>query len=57
MFQGITTYFSSNCTLEDANLVTQLLKHKDMEAHNSRVFKTVEKGIPTYEVHLLLPCI
>ncbi|GFG31542.1 hypothetical protein Cfor_09198 [Coptotermes formosanus] len=51
-FQGVTTYFSSNCTLEDANLVTQLLKHKNMEAYNSRVFKTVEKGIPTYEIRL-----
>jgi len=53
MFQGVTTYFSSNCTLEDANQVTQLLKHKGMEAYNSRVFKTVQKGIPTYEVGLL----
>jgi dipeptidyl-peptidase-3 len=53
MTQGTTTYFSSNCTLEDANLVTQFLKHKNMEAYNSRVFKTVEDGVPTYEVHLL----
>jgi dipeptidyl-peptidase-3 len=51
MTQGTTTYFSNNCTLEDANLVTQFLKHKGMEAYNSRVFKTVENGIPTYEVH------
>jgi len=50
--KGVTTYFSSNCTLEDANQVTQLLKHKGMEAYNSRVFKTVEKGIPTYEIRL-----
>jgi dipeptidyl-peptidase-3 len=52
MIQGTTTYFSSNCILEDANLVTQFLKQKNMEAYNSRVFKTVEDGIPTYEVHL-----
>jgi hypothetical protein len=39
--------------MEDANLVTQFLKHRGMEAYNSRVFKTVEDGIPTYEVHLL----
>lgn len=50
--KGTTTYFSSNCTLEDANLVTQFLKHKSMEAYNSRVFKTVEDGIPTYEIRL-----
>jgi dipeptidyl-peptidase-3 len=50
MTQGTTTYFSSNCTAEDANLVTQFLKHKGMEAYNGRVFKTVEDGIPTYEV-------
>jgi hypothetical protein len=56
MLQGTTTYFSSNCTLDDANLVAQLLKHRNMEACNSRVFKTVENGIPTYEVNLLLAC-
>ncbi|KDR10566.1 dipeptidyl peptidase 3 [Zootermopsis nevadensis] len=50
--KGITTYFSSNCTMEDANLVAQLLKHRNMEAHNSRVFKTVENGTPTYEIRL-----
>jgi dipeptidyl-peptidase-3 len=54
MLQGTTAYFSSNCTLEDANLVAQLLKHRNMEAYNSRVFKTVENGTPTYEVNLLL---
>lgn len=56
MLQGITTYFSSNCTMEDANLVAQLLKHRNMEAHNSRVFKTVENGTPTYEVNLQSAC-
>jgi hypothetical protein len=50
--QGTTTYFSSNCTMEDANLVTQFLKHRNLEAYNSRVFKTMEDGIPTYEVYL-----
>jgi len=39
--------------VEDANLVTELLKHKDMEAYNSRVFKTVENGTPSYEVRFL----
>jgi dipeptidyl-peptidase-3 len=48
--QGTTTYFSSNCTMEDADRVTQFLKHKGMEAYNGRVFKTVEDGVPTYEV-------
>jgi hypothetical protein len=53
MFQGVTTYFSSNCTLQDANRVTQLHTHKSMEAYNSRVIETVEKGIPTYDACLL----
>lgn len=53
MTQGTTTYFSSNCTLEDANLVTQFMKRQSMEAYNSRVFKTVEDGVPTYEVRVL----
>ncbi|XP_067143899.1 dipeptidyl peptidase 3-like isoform X1 [Centruroides vittatus] len=51
--KGITTYFSGNCTKEDADIVTNFLKEKNIEAYNSRVFKTVDdNGISTYEIRL-----
>jgi len=39
--KGHTTYFSSNCTSEDAELVSRYLKSIQMEAYNTRVIKTV----------------
>ncbi|PSN36117.1 Dipeptidyl peptidase 3 [Blattella germanica] len=50
--KGMTTYYSSNCTLEDANFVSQFLKEKNMELYNNRVFKTEENGTTIYEVRL-----
>lgn len=50
---GITTYFSSNCTKADADIVTEWMKLKKLEAYISRTFKTVDKnGKSTYEIRL-----
>ncbi|XP_008549924.1 dipeptidyl peptidase 3 isoform X1 [Microplitis demolitor] len=40
--KGITTYFSGNCTEEDAELVKEFMQSKNYEAYNNRCFKTVE---------------
>ncbi|XP_044598296.1 dipeptidyl peptidase 3 isoform X1 [Cotesia glomerata] len=40
--KGITTYFSGNCTEEDAELVKEFMQSKNFEAYNSRCFKTIE---------------
>lgn len=60
IFQGVTTYFSSNCTLEDSKIVNEFLTKNNMEAYNSRVFKTTENGNDVYEVsvmsYLLILC-
>lgn len=48
--KGITTYFSSNCTSEDADLVTRYFKSIQMEAYNNRVVKTTVDGKTHYEV-------
>lgn len=50
---GITTYFSSNCTKADADLVTNWMKSKKLEAYISRTFKTVDNnGKASYEIRL-----
>lgn len=36
---GVTTYFSSNCTEADADLVNDFMQHKNMELYNTRCFK------------------
>ena len=38
--KGITTYFSSNCTEDDAKLVAEYLQEKRLDAYNTRCFKT-----------------
>lgn len=48
--KGTTTYFSSNCTTEDADLVTRFMKSITMEAYNNRVIKTESNGQVHYEV-------
>ncbi|XP_012285415.1 dipeptidyl peptidase 3 isoform X2 [Orussus abietinus] len=40
--KGITTYFSANCTTDDAELVKEFLQKKDIGAYNTRCFKTTE---------------
>ncbi|XP_064489550.1 dipeptidyl peptidase 3-like isoform X2 [Ornithodoros turicata] len=39
--KGSTTYFSKNCTEKDSELVSSVLKEKNMEAYITRVFKKV----------------
>ncbi|THD18820.1 Dipeptidyl peptidase [Fasciola hepatica] len=36
---GITTYYSANCTREDAEIAQDYLKATNMEAYNTRLFK------------------
>lgn len=50
--KGITTYFSSNCDTKDASLVKLFLKDQNMDAYNSRVFKTVQETGVHYEARL-----
>lgn len=47
---GITTYFSANCTAEDGEIVKRYFKSIQMEGYNNRVFKTVVDGKTHYEV-------
>lgn len=47
---GITTYFSSNCTKEDAHVVDEYLKAKKLELWNARTFKTVKNDVNIYEI-------
>nr|XP_021200814.2 dipeptidyl peptidase 3 isoform X1 [Helicoverpa armigera] len=51
--KGVTTYFSSNVTEEDSNLVNDWMKTKLIEAYICRTFKTTaEDGLPLYTIHL-----
>ncbi|XP_011496300.1 PREDICTED: dipeptidyl peptidase 3 [Ceratosolen solmsi marchali] len=42
--KGITTYFSDNCTEDDAKLVNEFMQKKRLESYNARCFKTDVKG-------------
>ncbi|KAK2828168.1 hypothetical protein Q5P01_019202 [Channa striata] len=50
--KGITTYFSGNCSLEDAELAQRFLDSKKLSAYNTRLFKRDNGGKTCYEVHL-----
>ncbi|XP_063059784.1 dipeptidyl peptidase 3 [Engraulis encrasicolus] len=51
--EGITTYFSGNCCLEDAKLAQKFLDSQNLSAYNTRLFKREpEGGKQAYEVRL-----
>lgn len=50
--KGITTYFSGNCSLEDAELAQKFLDSKKLSAYNTRLFKCGSGDKPSYEVRL-----
>ncbi|KAL4708414.1 hypothetical protein ACJJTC_019650 [Scirpophaga incertulas] len=51
--KGVTTYFSSNVTEADSNLVNEWMKTKRIEAYMCRTFKTTDvDGLPLYTVRL-----
>uniref|UniRef100_A0AAQ5ZH93 Dipeptidyl peptidase 3 n=1 Tax=Amphiprion ocellaris TaxID=80972 RepID=A0AAQ5ZH93_AMPOC len=50
--KGITTYFSGNCCLEDAELAQKFLDSKKLSAYNTRLFKKDNGGKACYEVRL-----
>ncbi|XP_046646528.1 dipeptidyl peptidase 3-like isoform X1 [Daphnia pulicaria] len=50
--KGTTTYFSSNCTSEDADIVNRYFKSIQMEGYNNRVIKTEANGVAHYEIRL-----
>ncbi|KAM9331828.1 dipeptidyl peptidase 3-like [Pholidichthys leucotaenia] len=50
--KGITTYFSGNCCLEDAELAQKFLDSKKLSAYNTRLFKRENGGKACYEVRL-----
>ncbi|XP_046401911.1 dipeptidyl peptidase 3 isoform X2 [Ischnura elegans] len=50
--KGITTYFSGNCTMDDAKIVNEFLKVKSLPAYNTRAYKAVKDGVTHYQVKL-----
>lgn len=52
--KGTTSYFSSNCDLQDAEVAQEFLTAKNLSAYNTRLFKTCKPGTDDieYEVRL-----
>ncbi|XP_033125857.1 dipeptidyl peptidase 3-like [Anneissia japonica] len=51
--KGITTYFSRNCTMEDAELAQKFMGEKNISPYNTRLFKTIgDDKKASYEVRL-----
>ncbi|KAG7272024.1 hypothetical protein CRUP_004183, partial [Coryphaenoides rupestris] len=54
--KGITTYFSGNCALEDAELAQKFLDSRNLSAYNTRLFKKESGGKPWCGVVVLRDC-
>nr|VZI32617.1 unnamed protein product [Spirometra erinaceieuropaei] len=52
--EGMTTYYSSNCTRADAEIVQSFLNSKKMEAYNTRLVKSFEKDAKGRDNYALL---
>uniref|UniRef100_A0A8D2JE35 Dipeptidyl peptidase 3 n=1 Tax=Varanus komodoensis TaxID=61221 RepID=A0A8D2JE35_VARKO len=50
--EGISTYFSANCGMEDAKQAQDFLDSQNISAYNTRLFKTEVNGKMSYEVRL-----
>ncbi|XP_053679680.1 dipeptidyl peptidase 3 [Anopheles nili] len=49
---GVTTYFSSNVTHDDTELISKWMKKHKFEAYICRTFKTVQNGKTVYDIKL-----
>ncbi|VDN41730.1 unnamed protein product [Dibothriocephalus latus] len=52
--EGMTTYYSANCTRADAELVQSFLNSRKMEAYNTRLVKSFKKDARGRENYVLL---
>jgi len=48
--KGVTTYFSANCTQEDADRMNRFMKKQKIEGWMTRCFKTINNGKVNYEI-------
>ncbi|XP_068682622.1 dipeptidyl peptidase 3-like isoform X1 [Montipora foliosa] len=50
--QGLSTYYSSNCSKDDAEFAQKFMKEKTIETYNTRLFKEEEDGLENYILRL-----